>query len=108
MRHILELSSNFQFYWYTETSEGPCPEEELQRLVSLALEQNPKSQRLKEALVKQSWDGTVTSVHLQTVNGDFSCEYCFLCFIAFAGEKFAGSVDRRMLAKDISEIVKKM
>ncbi|XP_058962989.1 MAP kinase-activated protein kinase 5 isoform X1 [Pocillopora verrucosa] len=64
----------------TETSEGPCPEEELQRLVSLALEQNPKSQRLKEALVKQSWDG----------------------------EKFAGSVDRRMLAKDISEIVKKM
>ncbi|PFX24120.1 MAP kinase-activated protein kinase 5 [Stylophora pistillata] len=64
----------------TETSEGPSPEEELPRLVSLALEQNTNSQRLKQALVKQSWDG----------------------------EKFAGAVDKRTLAKDISDIVKKM
>lgn len=32
----------------------------------------------------------------------------FFVLLLFAGEKFAGSVDRRMLAKDISEIVKKM
>lgn len=32
----------------------------------------------------------------------------FFVLLLFAGEKYAGSVDRRMLAKDISEIVKKM
>ena len=32
----------------------------------------------------------------------------FFVLLLFAGEKFAGPVDRRMLAKDISEIVKKM
>ena len=32
----------------------------------------------------------------------------FFVLLLFAGEKFAGSVDRRMLAKDIGEIVKKM
>lgn len=32
----------------------------------------------------------------------------FFVLLLFAGEKFAGSVDRRMLAKDVSEIVKKM
>ncbi|XP_078360737.1 LOW QUALITY PROTEIN: MAP kinase-activated protein kinase 5-like [Oculina patagonica] len=57
-----------------------CPEKELLRLVCRAVEQNPYSQRLKEALIKQSWDG----------------------------ESFAGPVDRRLLAKDISDIVKKM
>ena len=34
-------------------------DEELQRLVSHALQQNPHSQRLKDALIKQAWDGTV-------------------------------------------------
>ncbi|KAJ7387478.1 MAP kinase-activated protein kinase 5 [Desmophyllum pertusum] len=61
-------------------AECSSPEEELQRLVCHAVEQNPYSQRLKEALIKQSWDG----------------------------ESFAGSVDSRLLAKDIGDIVKKM
>lgn len=32
----------------------------------------------------------------------------FVLLLLFVGESFAGSVDRRMLAKDISDIVKKM
>jgi len=57
-----------------------CPEKELERLVCHAVKENPYSQRLKDALIKQSWDG----------------------------ESFAGPVDRRLLAKDISDVVKKM
>ena len=32
----------------------------------------------------------------------------FFVFLLFTGEKFAGAVDKRTLAKDISDIVKKM
>ncbi|XP_029198306.1 MAP kinase-activated protein kinase 5-like [Acropora millepora] len=60
--------------------ESLSSEEELQRLVSHALQHNPYSQRLKDALIKQTWDG----------------------------ESFAGSVDKRRLAIDIKDIVKKM
>lgn len=61
-------------------AENLSPEDELKRLVSHALQQNPYSQRLKDALIKQAWDG----------------------------ESFAGSVDKRRLAIDIKDIVKKM
>lgn len=61
-------------------SETFCPEEELQRLVCRAMKQNPNSQYLKDALIKQSWDG----------------------------ECFSGSVDKRQLALEIKDIVKKM
>ncbi|XP_020609082.1 MAP kinase-activated protein kinase 5-like isoform X1 [Orbicella faveolata] len=61
-------------------AESFCHEKELKRLVCHAVEKNPYSQRLNEVLIKQSWDG----------------------------DSFAGPVDRRLLAKDISDIVKKM
>lgn len=47
------------WFLYAETF---CPEEELQRLVCRAMKQNPNSQYLKDALIKQSWDGTVTLI----------------------------------------------
>ena len=56
MQNDVVLSFNFQCCSFAECY---CPEKELQRLVCRALEKNPYSQRLKEALVKQSWDGIV-------------------------------------------------
>ena len=37
-----------------------CPEKELERLLRRAVGENPCSERLKEALIKQSWDGNIT------------------------------------------------
>ena len=37
-----------------------CPEKELERLLCLAVDENPYSERLKEVLIKQSWDGNIT------------------------------------------------
>ncbi|XP_032234097.2 MAP kinase-activated protein kinase 5-like isoform X2 [Nematostella vectensis] len=62
------------------SAEDYCAEDELSKLVSRALELNPLSRKLREALIIESWDG----------------------------EKFDGSVDKRRLAKAISEIVHNM
>ncbi|KAJ7387479.1 hypothetical protein OS493_000809 [Desmophyllum pertusum] len=118
------------------SQECSSPEEELQRLVCHAVEQNPYSQRLKEALIKQSWDGesfagSVDSRLLAKDIGDINAPVLkkklqrLVCHAveqnpysqrlkealikqSWDGESFAGSVDSRLLAKDIGDIVKKM
>jgi len=48
-------------------TEDYCAEEELARLVNIALEYNHSSEELKEALIKESWEGTVICVFLVLV-----------------------------------------
>lgn len=109
-------------------------EEELQRLVSHALQHNPYSQRLKDALIKQTWDGTVifclfvviyililsqdretnngVKINIRKIRETFNATVlsALFCIYRFCllGESFAGSVDKRRLAIDIKDIVKKM